>query len=209
MIWKFNLVKNHLKGGPLLDFGSGTGRFLQYCKSKGIPVHGVEPSPEARKNTNADLDIADSLTHLPPLQFDVITLWHVLEHVYTLKETLEALRSRLSEDGTIFIAVPNWKSSDATHYKESWAAYDVPRHLWHFSKDSIPSLLNRSGLSIKEVLPMKLDAYYVSLLSEKYQRHGTLGVTGLLYGIYAGVRSNLRAKTDGHYSSLIYVVKKK
>lgn len=207
--WKFSLAKKYLRQGPLLDFGCGTGHFLQHCTKNKIQSFGIEPSPQARKKIALSIQVAGSLKALPQINFDVITLWHVLEHVYPLLETLHDLKNRLNENGTIIIAVPNLKSQDAVHYKETWAAYDVPRHLWHFSRESMTTLLTKSGLEIREIIPMKLDAYYVSLLSEKNKLHGSLTISKFFGAILNGLQSNLLARKTQDYSSLIYVVQKK
>ena len=205
--WKYRLVRKYMNGGALLDFGCGTGHFLRCVKKYNAQVYGVEPSAEARRAS--EIEVADSLNSLPPIQFNVITMWHVLEHVYALEETLRGLKNRLTESGTIFIAVPNWESWDAAHYKELWAAFDVPRHLWHFSKKSMTELLTKSGLQICEIIPMKLDSFYVSMLSEKYKSQGKPGVARFFRGIYVGLRSNQMARKSLNHSSLIYIVKKR
>lgn len=207
--WKYSLVKPFLKGQPLLDFGCGTGSFLGVCERRGTKVYGIEPSSEARKQIGGTVSVSDSLESLPAIKFDVITLWHVLEHIYPLLDTLEDLKTRLTQNGTIFIAVPNCESDDALQYGEYWAAYDVPRHIWHFSKQTMSALIQKSGLRIKAILPMKLDAYYISLLSEKNKSGGKLGLFRAVRAIGKGFRSNLRAKEKLNYSSLIYIVEKK
>lgn len=204
--WKYGLVSKYLNGGTLLDFGCGTGHFLRHAKKYNTKAFGIEPSPEAR--LASEIEIADSLNSLPPTPFDVITMWHVLEHVYSLEETLHQLKNRLTQSGTIFIAVPNWESPDAAHYQELWAAYDVPRHLWHFSKKSMTALLTKCGLQICEIIPMKLDSFYVSMLSEKNKSHGKLGIAKFLQAIIVGLRSNQQARKSLNHSSLIYLVKK-
>lgn len=205
--WKFRLVKPYLHGNPLLDYGCGTGNFLEQARSNNIIVHGVEPSPDARKRISTTLPVAASLDLLPNIKFDVITAWHVLEHVYTLRETLRQIKDRLTDRGTIFIAVPNWESSDANHYKELWAAYDVPRHLWHFSKKSMIALLQNEGLAVKQIIPMKLDAYYVSMLSQKNGSPGTHSLPLILKAVWVGLLSNLRGGNQNQ-SSMIFVVQK-
>ncbi len=207
--WKYHLIKPYLFNKPILDFGCGTGAFLQHCQEKGINTFGVEPSKDARLiSARQKLNVSDTLTSLPQDSFDVITLWHVLEHVYSLTDTMQRLKALLSENGTIFIAVPNWQSPDSTHYLETWAGYDVPRHVWHFSKESMIKLMQASGLKVKKVIPMKLDSYYVSLLSEKYRAGGKLTVQSMAKGIVEGLRSNHKARKNINHSSLIYVVQK-
>lgn len=208
--WKYRVINNKSLTNPksILDYGCGTGSFLAYCEQKGMQAAGVEPSPAARtiagKQTSAKLT-AD-LSQINET-FDAITLWHVLEHVSALNETLEMLKGRLHQNGTMFIAVPNHQSSDAKKYNSHWAAYDVPRHLWHFSKATMKKLLEKHQLKLNDIVPMKLDAYYVSLLSEKY-RGRTNGIANIGKAIVEGWRSNSAAGNTGEYSSLIYIVRK-
>ncbi len=207
--WKYRLVKPYLLHRTILDFGCGTGAFLHYCRQQGNNVFGVEPSNEARAIAkNQNLPLSDTIKKLPDQKFDVITLWHVLEHVYDLTGTLQALKARLNDHGIIFIAVPNHESYDAVSYRSLWAAYDVPRHIWHFKRESMTRLLDNNGLRVKEIFPMKLDAYYVSMLSEKYKAGNRLGLQHAVPGIFTGWKSNRRARLDKNYSSLIYIAEK-
>ena len=204
---KHNLVKKFASGKKILDFGCGTGHFLAYMKKKGMSVEGIEPSVHARTKAHSVLKqkVYSSLEEIPSGEFDVITLWHVLEHIHQLHETLQQLKERLTHNGTIFIAVPNHSSADAMHYQEHWAAYDVPRHLWHFTKDSMYKILQKHDLRIHHIEPMKLDAYYVSLLSEKYMNPRSLKITQLVKGLQTGWLSNRQAQKTGEHSSLIYI----
>jgi 2-polyprenyl-3-methyl-5-hydroxy-6-metoxy-1,4-benzoquinol methylase len=206
--WKYALLKPYLDQGPLLDYGAGTGNFLREVKNHGYPVYGVEPSADARNKVASDIPIVSRLNELPNQTFQVITLWHVLEHVYSLNDTIRQLKEKLTDRGTIFIAVPNRESYDAQHYQSLWAAYDVPRHLWHFTKSNMCRLLEKEGLTVKKVIPMKLDAFYVSLLSERYKNGGTLKLMGTLQAVWTGLKSNLKGKNNTNYSSLIFVVQK-
>ena len=209
LLWKLRLIKPYLKENLLLDVGCGTGNFLNHCKHAGVDIYGVEPSPEARIiAARHNLNIVEKMDQLPPFKFNVITLWHVLEHIYDLSGTIQELKNRLAENGIIFIAVPNWQSFDSVHYKEIWAGYDVPRHVWHFSKTTMGLLLKNAGLEIKEIIPMKLDAYYVSLLSEKYAVSGSLSLSHIINAITLGYRSNRKGRREMNYSSLIYLVQK-
>ncbi|HWA35490.1 MAG TPA: class I SAM-dependent methyltransferase [Cyclobacteriaceae bacterium] len=203
--WKYRLISRKGTPAKLLDFGSGTGSFLNYCIDKGIDAYGIEPSIKAR-DTHAK--VRDSLAALEINDFNIITLWHVLEHVYTLEETLDKLKDLLAKTGTIFIAVPNWQSYDAQHYRAQWAAYDVPRHLWHFSQSTMKALLSKKGFKLQTIIPMKLDSYYVSLLSEKNTNGGTLPPMKMLRALRTAFISNAKAKKDLNYSSLIYVATK-
>jgi 2-polyprenyl-3-methyl-5-hydroxy-6-metoxy-1,4-benzoquinol methylase len=200
---KLALVNKYQSKFNLLDYGSGTGEFLAACKDANWTVAGVEPSDEARLKNRKDLPVVDDLSRITT-QANAITLWHVLEHVHELNETLAKLRSLLTNNGTIFIAVPNYESYDAQYYKNFWAAYDVPRHLWHFSKENIKELLTRHNLRLQAIVPMKFDSYYVSLLSEGYKNPGRSGIINSASAFTRGFLSNLKAGKDNQ-SSLIYI----
>ena len=209
--WKYNLITKHspVRPSSILDYGCGTGAFLQECQKHGMKIAGVEPSDIARRKAQEETGatIAPDLNSVSA-EFDVITLWHVLEHVANLNQTLTALKKQLHKNGTMFIAVPNLLSTDAKIYKEFWAGYDVPRHLWHFSKASMKKLLTNHGLKLIGILPMQLDAYYVSLLSEKYRNKGKGSFSGMVKATLHGWESNQQGKTTQEYSSLIYIVRK-
>jgi 2-polyprenyl-3-methyl-5-hydroxy-6-metoxy-1,4-benzoquinol methylase len=207
--WKLSLIKRHLNNNSLLDVGCGTGHFLKHCTERGVKTVGIEVSDNARKAAVKNmLKVEKSLDDLSNETFSVITLWHVLEHIYNLEETILKLKERLDENGIIFIAVPNWHSLDANHYREFWAAYDVPRHLWHFSKETMRALLEKSGLKLKQIIPMRLDAYYVSLLSEKYKHSGSTTIITALSALSIAYQSNKQGKEAMNYSSLIYLAGK-
>lgn len=190
----------------LLDVGAGTGDFLKICDTNGWNVLGIEPSVDARKIAKAKgIVLQDELLTIQNKKFDVITLWHVLEHVEKLSEYISKLKELLTDNGRLIIAVPNHKSDDANHYKEFWAAFDVPRHLWHFSQNSIRKIFSEDNMIVEKIIPMKFDSYYVSLLSEKYKT----GKMNPLKAFYRGFVSNLKANKTKEYSSLIYVIKKK
>jgi 2-polyprenyl-3-methyl-5-hydroxy-6-metoxy-1,4-benzoquinol methylase len=189
----------------LLDVGAGTGDFLLRAKKSGWAVQGVEPNHDARlRAEEKGLGLNTRLHSLPNKKFAVITLWHVLEHLPNLEKQIENLVSRLTEKGTLVIAVPNYKSYDAEHYGPHWAAFDVPRHLWHFSKESIQCLFANYGLKVVRVKPMIFDSFYVSLLSEKYKtgRHNYFKAFAI------GLWSNLKALGSKEYSSHIYILKR-
>ena len=189
----------------ILDVGSGTGDFLKVCKNNSWSVFGVEPNLDARNiAAKKGITLQENLSELKNIQFDVITLWHVLEHVEDLSAYISILNKLLCKDGKLLIAVPNFKSEDANYYKEFWAAFDVPRHLWHFSQTSIFKLFSSENMIVEKITPMKFDAYYVSLLSEKYKS----GKMNPIKSFYRGFVSNLKAKRSKEYSSLIYVLKK-
>ncbi|WP_147677007.1 class I SAM-dependent methyltransferase [Algibacter pacificus] len=191
----------------LLDVGCGTGDFLKTAQQNGWTVSGTEPNNEARtianKKTNQSVLEAEKLQEFESKSFDVITLWHVLEHLPNLEDHIKTFKNLLKEAGTLVIAVPNYKSFDAQHYKEFWAAYDVPRHLWHFNKNSISNLVAKQNMKVVEVKPMLFDAFYVSMLSEKYKT----GKMNPVKGFWVGLRSNLKSLSTKEGSSLIYVIK--
>ncbi|WP_397444870.1 class I SAM-dependent methyltransferase [Polaribacter sp. R77954] len=189
----------------ILDVGAGTGDFLKVCANNSWNVFGTEPSKEARNIAQQKgITLQDDLSKFKNNKFDVITLWHVLEHVENLEEYIYQLNSLLKNDGRLIIAVPNHKSYDAKYYAAFWAAFDVPRHLWHFSQTSISKLFALVNLKVEKTIPMKFDAYYVSLLSEKYQSKKMK----LISAFFRGFVSNYKAIATKEYSSLIYILKK-
>ena len=197
-----NSFKN--EGKSVLDFGAGTGDFLKVCKNNSWAVLGIEPSEDARENAaKKGIHLKESLLDITNQKFDKITLWHVLEHVENLKSTIETLKRLLKPGGRIIVAVPNYKSYDATFYEEHWAGYDVPRHLWHFSQKAIHKLFSEVEMVVDKILPMKFDSYYVSLLSEKNKS----GKSNPINAFYRGFLSNRKARSTTEYSSLIYVLK--
>jgi SAM-dependent methyltransferase len=209
--WKVGIVIKQSPSTPklaLLDFGCGTGSFLKQCEQKGWTIAGVEPSDSARSIANTILQntVKKDLSEIPE-QFEAITLWHVLEHVPNLDDVFKALKSKLANDGAMFIAVPNHQSLDAKYYAKHWAGYDVPRHLSHFDKRTMETFIQKHGCKIVDIVPMKLDAYYVSMLSEAYKAN-TRNLLTLLRGAIAGLKSNLSARKNSEYSSLIYIIKK-
>lgn len=205
---KLNLVKKYSQrsSGNLLDYGCGTGSFLHFMKLNGWHVTGIEPDPSAQKKASELISQPvfnpDHLKSLESGHFDVVTLWHVLEHVHDLQSTIADLKRIMKKDSILIIAVPNHDSWDAKHYKEYWAAYDVPRHLYHFNPGTMHQLLVRHGFSRKALKPMWFDAFYVSLLSEKY-RHGTMRVfSALLIGFISNIKAFIK---PGTCSSQIFI----
>lgn len=199
------------KKGSILDIGCGTGDLLSVCENDGWDISGVEPSSKARELAGHKIVAKESihedlrcLLSKDKKVFDVITMWHVLEHVPDLREHIEKLQELLAPEGHLIIAVPNFKSFDANYYKEFWAAYDVPRHLWHFSEKSIRDIFGQYGFNLIDTLPLIFDSFYVSLLSEKYKT----GKSNMLSAFKTGLVSNIKAKQSGEYSSKIYILKK-
>lgn len=202
---KLSILANYQTSpGKLLDFGCGTGDFLVEAKRAGWTCTGFEPNENARQRAiSKEIQLSESIETLPPASFDAITLWHVLEHVHDVNHHLEVFSKLLKPDGILVIAVPNFRSFDAVHYQNYWAAYDVPRHLWHFSRTAITKLAAKAGMYVVRQHPMWFDAYYVSLLSERYKT----GKMNPLKAFWVGFRSNLKAVKSGEYSSVIYILK--
>ncbi|MDZ4796155.1 MAG: methyltransferase domain-containing protein [Bacteroidota bacterium] len=195
--------------GSLLDVGSGTGAFASIMQQAGWQVTGLEPDADARKlgkeEYHIELAEISQFYQLPASTYDAITMWHVLEHVHDLQGYIAKLKSVLKENGRLFIAVPNYTSKDATIYKEHWAAYDVPRHLYHFSPQSMKVLVEKHGLKIVAYQAMWYDSFYVSMLSSKYKN----GKTNLAGSFFNGLRSNVKAIGDvKRCSSVIYIIGK-
>lgn len=205
---KLELINSRQAKGALLDIGCGTGEFLNVVKGDGWNVRGIEPGDKARQSAidNYGLDVRpeEALKEMGSETMDVITMWHVLEHVPDLKGRLEELKNILKRDGLLIVAVPNRNSHDAAYYGKDWAAYDVPRHLWHFRPQDIRALFAPHGFEVKEVLPMKFDSYYVSMLSEKY----VTGSINYFAAFRRGWASNSKAGQEA-WSSHIYILRKK
>lgn len=203
---KVKLINAQSAKGKLLDIGAGTGDFLVAAKKEGWQTTGIEPSEKAKTIAiNKGVSFAESLQSLENNFFDIITMWHVLEHVPNLEEYISELKRVIKPNGTIIIAVPNFKSFDANFYGRHWAAFDVPRHIWHFSKKAIQKLFAEKEMKLVDVLPMKFDSFYVSLLSEKYKT----GSMNFVRAFFVGLKSNHSAKQTKEYSSHIYIIKNK
>lgn len=207
---KYKLVKGLNTGKKLLDVGAGTGYFPHEMKTNGYSVVGVEVDDNARNYAKEkfDLTIYPSLNEAFQAEsenFDTITMWHVLEHVYDLHGYLQKFHHRLNTNGAVVIAVPNADSLDGQHYKDKWAAYDVPRHLWHFTPRTLAKLAELNGFKVEKMHHLPFDPFYISILSEKYKG----GSLGFLKGGWIGFRSFLRGKKDvTKASSVVYILRK-
>ena len=197
------------KKGKVLEIGSGTGELLNALKKCGWHCDGVEPDKDARElaEKNHNLKLHDSINKIKigKDKYDRIMLWHVLEHISDINKTLSTIYECLNKDGLCIIAVPNYKSYDAKIYRNFWAAYDVPRHLFHFNKKSLISMMNKHSFEIEKIIPMKFDSFYVSLLSERIKN----GKDNYLKGFFNGLISNINGWFSNEYSSQIYVFRLK
>ena len=193
----------------VLDFGTGLGHFVRAAQAKGWDCIGIETNYNARviANSKKAFTVFDSnhIESIKPKSQCAITLWHVLEHLPDYKQQLNKFKPLLKSSGRIFIAVPNFMSYDAAYFKQYWAAYDVPRHLWHFSKKSMALIFDELDMEIERTLPTFFDAFYVSLLSTKNKS----GRYKIFKALWIGLLSNLKAINTGEYSSLVFVVKLK
>jgi 2-polyprenyl-3-methyl-5-hydroxy-6-metoxy-1,4-benzoquinol methylase len=195
------------KVGMHLDLGAGTGAFVHEMEKAGWNSVGFEPDEKARKMANrlykAPVYPLEDFFRIAEGGYDVITLWHALEHIHPLQETVHRLEKLLTAKGKLIVAVPNFSSYDARYYKNYWAAYDVPRHLYHFSPKSMRRLMEQHGLIIKAIRPMWFDSFYVSILSEKYKKGF------FLKGMFIGLISNLYALFQvKNCSSLLYIMER-
>ena len=205
LIEKFTAARQ----GNLLDVGSGTGYFAAVMQKAGWAVTGLEPDEGARniamQQHALGLRPVEDLFNLPANKFDAITLWHVLEHVHDVKKYIVTFKRLLSDNGKLFIAVPNYTSYDAMSYGSNWAGYDVPRHLYHFTPQTMQWLMKASGLKIVSIKPMWFDSFYVSLLSSKYKN----GNPNWIGAFWTGLMSNFKAMSDARKcSSVIYIISK-
>ena len=201
---KLKLINSQSPKGRILDIGAGVGDFLSVCKNSGWQTVGIEPSEKAKTIAKSKgVSFVDHLSELENHSFDIITMWHVLEHVPDLENQVKELKRLIKPNGTVIIAVPNFNSFDANYYGKYWAAFDVPIHLWHFSKTAIKKLFAIERLELVKVLPMKFDSFYVSLLSEKYKT----GKMNFIKAFFIGWKSNRYGSKNSEYSSHIYVLK--
>lgn len=205
---KYNMATAGLTKGKVLDIGCGVGDFLQTMEANGWKTTGIEPSEDAKtiacQRINATLLLPEEINQLQDESYDLITMWHVLEHIDDLKEEIKQLQRLLKKGGRLLLALPNFKSYDAMYYKEFWAAYDVPRHLNHFCKTSINNVFKNSELKWTNTSKLIWDAYYISYMSEKYQHHSL----PLVRGTIRGMLSNITARKNGEWSSMVYIFEK-
>lgn len=205
---KVNMATAGLQVGKMLEIGCGVGDFIQEMEQQGWDCTGIEPSNDAKaiakKKVKAKLYEPQDISTLSDERFDLITMWHVLEHVDDLKDEIHHLQRLLKKGGRLVLALPNFKSYDAQYYKEFWAAYDVPRHLNHFCQETINTIFTKNGFVLKKTNKLIWDAYYISFMSEKYENHKL----PLMKGLFRGWISNQKARKSGEWSSLVYVLER-
>ena len=205
--YKRNIIaKQTFKNAKVLDYGCGAGEFLKYIEDDFDTV-GFEPDEDARNIASKKLnktEIISDITKIKNNSLDVVTLWHVLEHIENQEDILKIFHNKLKDNGLIIIAVPNYTSFDASYYKQFWAAYDVPRHIYHFSKKGMEKRFNSKIWKLEKIKPLLLDSFYISILSEKYRENPFFWLKGTLIGAI----SNFKASKTFEFSSLIYIIRK-
>ncbi|UOE38201.1 class I SAM-dependent methyltransferase [Chryseobacterium oryzae] len=207
--YKRNILSERIKkGSKVLDYGCGAGEFVKFIENN-FETFGFEPNDDARKSAENKISKAKILNDLDVIEnntLDAITLWHVFEHIENQEEMLDIFNKKLKEKGLLIIAVPNPTSYDAKHYKEYWAAYDVPRHIYHFSKNGMENLISKkSNWKLRKIKPLILDSFYISMLSEKYKKSPLFWLKAIVHGTI----SNVKALFSNEFSSLIYIIEKK
>lgn len=203
---KLRLVERYFKGkGALMDVGAGTGDFVRHAQDHGWESYGVEPNQQARELAHKKgVRVYTSLRAQNKSSYDVVTLWHVLEHFQDLEQGIQEISEVIKPGGWLILALPNYRSMDARYYKSYWAAYDVPRHLWHLSKDSVKKIFLPKGYTLVSIKPLWMDAFYISWLSEKYRNNPLAPVLGFL----VGALSNMYGFFFREFSSHVYVLKR-
>ncbi len=203
---KYNIINKLIPTGTILDIGCGTGELLNYFQKNNWHCQGIEPNVKARNFAKMQYDLKvkeeSFINFFTPESFDIISMWHVLEHVPDVNHRMQETKHLLKKEGYLIIALPNPTSWDAKFYKDYWAGLDVPRHLYHFSPDAFKRLVNKHNLRIVNRLPLQLDAFYVSLLSERYKRNNFATANAF----FNGLLSNIKALNNGNYSSIIYIL---
>ena len=201
---KFNLVRQFKpEWKQVLDYGTGEGFFTEYLLKKGKDASGIEPSAVARENfkSRTGKTLFEDIDALPADKtFQVITLWHVLEHIHTLRETMEKLTERLEQKGIIVIAIPNQKAKDLEAFGPHWAAWDVPRHLYHWDTDSLSAFMKSLGLVRIHTGQLPLDPFYIGMISARYAGKGAVS------GILTGLKSYFHGKSNPAEGSTLLTI---
>lgn len=197
-----------LTKGRILDIGCGTGYFAATMKKGGWDVTGIEPNVKARdfatRHFALNVISPEHISELPSGSFDCVTLWHVLEHFHDPFNYSAEIKRLLRPDGLCLCALPNCSSFDANHYGEYWAAYDVPRHLWHFTPKTFRLFAQKTGFHISGIKSLPLDVFYISILSEKNKGSKFYFLIGMIKGISFAFHSLFDKRKS---SSLIYILR--
>jgi len=208
--YKLRLIRKHSDGKRLLDLGSGSGYFLNSMKNNGYDVNGVEISDKAVALCQNKFRIkayspTEFLANEIPGEFDVATMWHVFEHVYSYNEYFDMLHKKLTKNGTLIIAMPNYYCLEEKTYKKYWNGYDTPRHIWHFTPSTFPRFAKDRGFEMVKMTSLPLDMFYNSMISASYKKSFTflpitvfVGLCSLMLSIFSFKRT----------SSVVYVMKK-
>ena len=203
---KYKLITNFATKGNILDYGCGTGDFLSAFKTNDWNCFGIEPDDDTRQyatdKQGLKITVPENINNFEKNSFDVISLWHVLEHITDLNEKLNSFKALLKSKGILVIAVPNADSFDAGYYQKYWAAYDVPRHLYHFNNKTLSLLLEKHGFEIIKKEKMLFDSFYVSMLSEQYKKNSF----GFIKGIFIGLISNLKSSSKNYNASSFILI---
>jgi len=203
---KLKVISKYKSSGSLLDYGCGDGAFLKFMDNHHFHVSGYEPNLKAREIAASKIGkekMFSSLDEIKNNSFDVITLWHVLEHIPNPEEILFKIKQKLKNDGVLIIAIPNHQSYDAKFYKKRWAAWDVPRHIFHYSKEGAIDFFNQNEFKVLDTYSLPFDSFYISLISENYAKNPF----GILRAPFVASLSNLKGMKNGNYSSVIYALK--
>ena len=199
-----------LKNGRLLDYGAGTGYFARLMEKRGWSVTAIEKNGKARelalKEFGFEMQSVEALSTIKDKGLDVVTMWHVMEHIQEPDSMWDELRRILADNGVAIVALPNSISYDAFKYREHWAAYDVPRHLWHFTPDTIAQWGSKHGFTLEKQYTMPFDGFYISMLSEQYKGSRLHTIRGFWNGFKGWMAQCRRSSAS---SSIIYVFKKK
>lgn len=203
-------ITKHVQLKKSLDIGAGTGYFVNHLRENGVEAIGFEPDQGARQQAknNFGLDLKPSLEEILESneKFDAISMWHVLEHVHDLKAYFKHFQDLLKPGGVLAIAVPNYTSLDGRYYKKYWAAYDLPKHLWHFSPNSLRKLGSANGFTHAKSYAMPFDPFYIALLSEGHKKSGFFGkIRGAFIGKMSFIKGFFNSESS---SSVVYIFKK-
>jgi SAM-dependent methyltransferase len=204
---KYIRAATGLNSGSLLDIGCGTGHFANTMKKAGWNVTGIEPDEKARNYAvtafGLKVLLPGQIKDLEGKSFDCITMWHVLEHFHDPFGYAAEIGRLLKPGGVCLAALPNCRSFDAGYFRSDWAAYDVPRHLWHFTPSTFSEFADKTGFSVKKTGVLPLDVFYISILSEKARGVTLPFLSGLLKGSWFALRSLFRRSGS---SSLYYLL---